>query len=179
MATNIATNNLPIAPSVNVIDRIAARGEDITRFGSFAITITLAVIFLWFGSLKFIGFEQEGLVGIISNNPLISWLYPVFGQPAGGAMFLGVVEITTGLLILGRIIDPRLSAIGGAIGVFSFFLTVTCMFTTPGVIQPGWEGTLALSPGLGAFLVKDIVLFSACLWLLGTSLTAVHARRAA
>ena len=91
-------------------------------------------------------------------------------------MFPGVVEIATGLLILGRPVDSRLSAIGSAIGVFSFFATVTCMFTTPGVIQPGWEGTLALSPGLGAFLVKDIVLSSACLWVLGASLTAIHAR---
>lgn len=59
-------------------------------------------------------------------------------------------------------------------GVWSFFLTITCMFTTPGVIQPGWEGTLALSPALGAFLVKDIVLFSACLWILGASLSEVR-----
>ena len=177
MATHAATDRRPTARPSNVLDRLAERGDGVARLGSFAITMTLAVIFLLFGSLKFIGFEQEGLVGIISNNPLISWVYPVFGQPAGGAMFLGVVEITTGLLILGRVIDPGLSAVGGAIGVLSFFVTVTCLFTTPGVIQPGWEGTLALSPGLGAFLVKDIVLFSACLWLAGTSLTAIQAQR--
>lgn len=179
MATHATTDIRPAARPYSVLDRLAERGDDIARLGGFAITVTLAVIFLWFGSLKFIGFEQEGLVGIISNNPLISWLYPMFGRPAGGAMFLGVVEIATGLLILGRLIDPRLSALGGAIGTLSFVVTVTCMFTTPGVIQPGWEGTLALSPGVGAFLVKDIVLFSACLWLLGTSLTTIHARRAA
>lgn len=177
MATHAITDTLSTRRPTSILDRISEQGESIARLGSFAITITLAVIFLWFGSLKFIGFEQEGLVGIISNNQLISWLYPIFGQPAGGAMFLGIVEIATGLLILGRLVDPKLSAIGGGIGMFSFFVTVTCMFTTPGVIQPGWEGTLALSPGLGAFLVKDIVLFSACLWLLGASLTAMHDRR--
>lgn len=177
MAMHAATDK-ELATPAGFVKMMAQRGEAIARLGGWAITIMLAVIFLWFGSLKFIGFEQEGLVGIVANNPLISWLYVVFGKPAGGAMFLGVFELITGLLIAGRIVDPRLSAIGAAMGVWSFFLTVTCMFTTPGVIQPGWEGTLALSPGLGAFLVKDIVLLSACLWLLGASLTAVHNRRA-
>lgn len=54
------------------IERIADYGEAITRLGGLALTVTIAVIFLWFNSLKFIPFEAEGLVGIISNNPLIS-----------------------------------------------------------------------------------------------------------
>ncbi len=153
-------------------------GAAMARIGGWAIVVSLAVIFLWFGALKFIPFEQQSLVGIISNNPLISWLYALFGV-AGGAMFLGVFEILTGLLIAGRLVDPRLSLVGGAMGTWSFFLTMTCMFTTPGVIQPGWEGTLALSPSVGAFLVKDMVLFSGCLWVLGTSLAETRARRRA
>lgn len=156
------------------ITRIADYGGTITRLGGWALTASIAVIFLWFGSLKFIPFEAESLVGIIANNPLISWLYTVFGQPLGAARFLGVFEIATGLLILGRFVDPRLSALGGAMGVWAFLLTISSMFTTPGVIEKGWEGTLALSPGLGAFLVKDIVLVSACLWILGASLSEVR-----
>lgn len=169
-----ATNALNSATNRH-FEGLSAYGESITRVGGWAITVTLAVIFLWFGCLKFIGFEQQSLVGIVANNPLISWLYTLFGV-AGGAMFLGVFEISTGLLIAGRFVNPRLSAIGAAMGVWSFFLTITCMFTTPGVIEKGWEGTLALSASVGAFLVKDIVLFSACLWLLGVSLSGTRAR---
>ncbi len=62
-------------------------------------------------------------------------------------------------------------------GIWSFSLTVTCLFTTPGAFEPGY--VLALSPGVGAFLVKDIVLFSACLWILGASLRDVRTRNVA
>ena len=155
---------------------IARHGERIMQVGGWAITVTLAVIFIWFGGMKFIPFERESITGLIANNPLLSWMHAVFGV-AGAAKFLGCFEILTGLLIAGRLINPVLSAVGGAMGAWAFFLTITCMFTTPGVIQPGWEGTLALSPSIGAFLVKDIVLFAASLWLLGASLTEVRARQ--
>ena len=155
---------------------IARHGERIMQVGGWAITATLAIIFLWFGSLKFIPFERESITGLIMNNPLLSWLHDLFGV-AGAAMFLGCFEILTGLLIAGRVLTPKLSALGAAMGAWAFLLTITCLFTTPGVIQPGWEGTLALSPGVGAFLVKDIVLFAACLWLLGASLVEVRARQ--
>lgn len=85
------------------------------RLGEWAVTVSSAIIFLWFGALKFLPFEAESLVGIISNNPLISWLYPLFGV-TGGAQFLGVFEVTTGLLIAGRVFSPKLSVIGGAMG---------------------------------------------------------------
>lgn len=155
-----------------LFDRVGTLGDPISRAGSWASTATVVIIFLWFGCMKFIPFEAQGLQPIISNNPLISWLYALFGV-AGGAKFLGVFEIATGLLIAGRLVDPRLSAIGGAMGAWSFVLTVSCLFTTPGVIQPG--SVIGLSP-LGSFLVKDIVLFSACLWIAGASLVEVRAR---
>ncbi|QXQ07423.1 DUF417 family protein [Sphingosinicellaceae bacterium] len=151
-------------------------GTTIARVGGWTITVTLAIVFLWFGSLKFVPFEAEGLAPIISNNPLISWLYDLFGVQ-GGAKFLGVFEITTALLIAARVVDPRASALGGAMGAWSFVLTLSCLFTTPGVIAMGHEGTLELSTAPGAFLLKDIVLFAACLWLLGHSLVEASVRR--
>lgn len=151
-------------------------GAKIARIGGWVTTATLAIIFLWFGSMKFVPFQAEGLVGIISNNPLVSWLYTLFGVQ-GGARFLGVFEIATGLLIAARVLDPRASALGAAMAAWSFLLTVSCLFTTPGVIAAGHEGTLNLSTAPGAFLVKDIVLFAASLWLLGQSLVDAGRRR--
>lgn len=159
-----------------LFDRLGVYGDALMQAGDWALTGTISLIFLWFGSLKFLNFEQQGLKPIISNNPLISWLYTVFGV-AGGAQFLGVFEITTGILIACRLFNPKLSALGGAMGIWSFSLTVTCLFTTPGAFEPGY--VLALSPGVGAFLVKDIVLFSACLWILGASLRDVRTRNVA
>lgn len=153
-------------------DRVSTLGGAVSRAGSWASTATIVVIFLWFGSMKFIPFEAQSLQPIISNNPLISWLYTLFGV-AGGAEFLGVFEIATGVLMAGRLVNPKLSAIGGAMGAWSFALTTSCLFTTPGVIQQG--SVIGLGPA-GSFLVKDIVLFSTCLWIVGVSLVEIRTR---
>ena len=146
------------------------------KAGGWAITIALAVLILWFGCLKFTAYEQSGVAGFIMNNPLISWLHGVFGI-AGGAKFLGVFEILTGLLIAGRFYDPRLSAIGGLMGLVTFFVTLTLLLTTPGTIQAGFSGPFALSAVPGQFLLKDLSSFAACVWILGVSLTEARKRQ--
>ena len=168
----MATVTILGTDSTDILDRAASYDDALSRADSWAGTATLAVIFLWFGCMKFIPFEAESLQPIISNNPLISWLYTLFGV-AGGARFLGVFEITTGLLIAGRLISPKLSVLGGTMGAWSFLLTTSCLFTTPGVIQPG--SVIGLGPA-GSFLIKDIVLFSTCLWVVGASLAEVRTR---
>lgn len=164
--------------SMVAADRYAAPRADahggIERLGGWAITIALAIIFLWFGFLKFTDYEASGVAGLIMNSPLIAWLHGAFGT-GGGARFLGVFEILTGLLIAARIISPRLSAIGGAMGVFTFLITLTLLLSTPGVVQPGYSG-LALSPMPGQFLLKDLGLLAACFWILGVSLAESRAR---
>lgn len=154
----------------------AIEGDGLARLGGWAITFALAIIFLWFGFLKFTDYEASGVAGFIMNSPLIAWLHGVFGI-AGGARFLGVFEILTGLLIAARVISPRLSAIGGAMGMLTFFITLTLLFTTPGVIQPGHSGPFFLSAVPGQFLLKDLGLFAACLWVLGISLAEARMAR--
>ncbi len=146
------------------------------RIGGYAITIALAIIFLWFGFLKFTAYEQSGVAGFIMNNPLIAWLHGAFGT-GGGAKLLGVFEILTGLLIAGRFFSARLGLAGGIMGMLTFFVTLTCMFTTPGVIQPGYAGPFALSGVPGQFLLKDLGLFAACMWIAGTSLSEMRSHR--
>ena len=145
------------------------------RLGGWAITFALAVVFLWFGCLKFTAYEESGVAGFIMNSPLIGWLFGAFGV-AGGAKFLGIFEILTGLLIAGRLIDPRLSLLGGLMGVVTFFVTLSLMLSTPGVIQPGFNAPFALSAVPGQFLLKDLTSFAACLWVLGVSLSESRAR---
>ena len=70
----------------------------------------------------------------------LPWRSSVYGSICAGAEFLGVFELTAGLLIACRIVDPRLSSIGGAMGAWSVCLTLSCLFTTPGVIPwPQWK----------------------------------------
>ena len=167
------------ANDLDTPDRDTRMLDDIdepARIGGYAITVALTIIFLWFGSLKFTAYEQSGVAGFIMNNPLIAWLHGAFGT-GGGAKFLGVFEILTGLLIAGRFFSARLGLAGGIMGMLTFFITLLCLFTTPGVIQPGFDGPFALSAVPGQFLLKDLGLFAASMWIAGVSLSELRARR--
>lgn len=135
----------------------------------------LVLIFLWFGFMKFTAYEASGIAPLVMNNPLTVWMHGAFGI-AGTAMVIGVFEIAAGLLIALRPVNPRLSAIGGAMGVITFAVTLTFMLTTPGVAEPAAGGFPALSVVPGQFLLKDLVLFGVSLWVLATSLAAIRRR---
>ena len=62
-------------------------------------------------------------------------------------------------------------------GMLTLFVTLICLFTIPGVIQYGFDGPFALSAVPGQFLLKDLGLFAGCVWIAGTSLSAVRNRR--
>jgi uncharacterized membrane protein YkgB len=159
-------------PYTRVVER-----DSLERLAGWGITFALAIIFLWFGVLKFTDYEASAVAGFIMNSPLIAWLHSAFGI-TGGARFLGIFEILTGLLIAARLISPRLSVIGGAMGVATFLVTLTLMLTTPGVIQPGHGGLPFLSPSPGQFLLKDLGLLAASFWVLAASLAEMRSRRA-
>lgn len=135
----------------------------------------LVVVFLWFGGMKFTDYEASGIAPLVMNSPLTVWLHGAFGID-GAARVIGVYEILTGLLIAARPIDPRISAVGGAMGVICFFVTLTFMLSTPGVAEPAAGGFPALSVLPGQFLLKDLVLFGVSLWVLGASRAAARRR---
>ena len=58
----------------------------------------MVIIFLFFGYQKWIEYEAQVLIPYISNGPLISWMYPVFGI-RGASWFLGVSEWLFGALL--------------------------------------------------------------------------------
>ena len=57
------------------------------------------IIFLFFGYQKWFNYEAQVLIPYISNGPLLSWMYPVFGI-RGATWFLGVAEWSFGGLLL-------------------------------------------------------------------------------
>ena len=134
-------------------------------FGALLVTYALALIFLWFGCLKFTQYEAAGIAPLVMNSPLVGWWHSMFGI-AGTSHMLGVFEIITGLLLAARPFQPRLAAIGGAMATITFLVTLTFMLSTPGVAQPGFGNALALSPFPGQFLLKDLVLLAVSLWIL-------------
>lgn len=128
--------------------------------GALLVNYALALVFLWFGALKFTQYEAAGIAPLVMNSPIVAWWHSLFGI-AGTSRMLGVYEILTGVLIALRPAQPRLAAVGGAMAAIAFAITLTFMLSTPGVVQPGFDNPLALSAFPGQFLLKDVVLVAA------------------
>ena len=124
---------------------------------------SLVLIFFWFGFLKFTAYEAEGIAPLAMNSPLLSWAYRALGQQ-GFAMALGVVEISIGILIALRPVSARLSAIGSVGSIITYLVTLSFLLSTPGVWQTGY-GFPFLSGPIGQFLIKDVVLLAASVWI--------------
>lgn len=139
--------------------RVEAVGRALTRYG-------LVVVVGWIGLMKFTAYEAEGIRPFVANSPLMSWVYR-FMSVRGFSAVLGVVEVTTALLIAARPFSPRVSALGSALAVGMFATTLSFLVTTPGVWEPSLGGFPALSAVPGQFLIKDLALLGISLWTLG------------
>jgi uncharacterized membrane protein YkgB len=136
------------------------------------------VVIAWIGALKYTSYEATAIQPLIAHSPVFSWLYSLFSVRAFAAV-LGTAEIIAALLIAIRLLSPRLSVIGSAMGVVLFLGTLSFLFTTPGATVASAGGFPVLSVLPGQFLLKDLVLVSASLWTLGDSLGATSAWRGA
>lgn len=143
---------------------LATAGMLLVRYG-------LVVVLAWIGALKFAEYEALAVQPLVANSPLMSWLYDIFSVRTFAAV-LGSAEIIAAILIALRPLSPRVSAFGSAFAVLFFLVTLSFLFTTPGMSEPSAGGFPALSAG--QFLLKDLVLLGAALWTLGDSLGAAR-----
>ena len=136
------------------------------------VRYALVIILLWVGALKFTAYEAEALQVFVENSPLLSWLYDVVSVRTFSTL-LGIFEITLGLMIATRPFMPKVSAVGSLGALLLFLGTLTFVFSTPGVWQPGY-GFPYLSPDPGQFLAKDVALAAIAIWTAGEALRATH-----
>ena len=149
-------------------------GQTLVNVGGTMLRYGLVIILLWVGALKFTAYEAEGIQGLVANSPLLSWAYSIFSVRTF-AMLLGVGEIAIALMIAMRPIAPFVSAIGSFGAILLFLVTLTFMFSTPGVWQPGY-GFPFPSPMPGQFLAKDVALLAIAIWTAGEALRAARRR---
>jgi uncharacterized membrane protein YkgB len=149
-------------------------GQTLVNVGGTMLRYGLVIILLWVGSLKFTAYEAEGIQGLVANSPLLSWAYSIFSVRTFAAL-LGAGEIAIGLMIAMRPISPRVSAIGSFGAIILFLVTLTFIFSTPGVWQPGY-GFPFPSPMPGQFLAKDVALLAIAIWTAGEALRAAGRR---
>lgn len=142
------------------------------RTATLGLYLGLALVFLWVGAMKFTAYEAAGISGLILNSPFVGWLHSFGIQPA--AYLIGVVEITAGLLLAARLVSPKLSMIGAGLAALTLLVTVSFLFTTPGVAEPAAGGFPALSILPGQFLLKDVALLAVAVFCLIESRASRH-----
>ncbi|HYO26490.1 MAG TPA: DUF417 family protein [Lacipirellulaceae bacterium] len=151
-------------PSVAAL-AVQAAGRHTARYG-------LVLALLWIGGMKFTAYEAEGISGVVSNSPLMSWAYSVVSVQGFSAL-LGITELAIALMIASRPFSARAAFIGSGLAVGMFLTTLSFLLTTPGVWEASAGGFPALSVVPGQFLAKDFVLFGASLRLFGDDWSAL------
>lgn len=126
----------------------------------------MVLIFVSFGIQKFTPQSAHGIVQYISNSPFVYWL-SIFGE-RGEANLLGIVELSTAILLAAGALSPILSAL---MGMGTFLVTWSFFFTTPGVVKWSLSSDPIAWNLTGEFLFKDVVLLSVCTVLFLASLS--------
>jgi uncharacterized membrane protein YkgB len=138
----------------------------------YVVRASMVVIFLFFGYQKWFDYEAQTLIPFISNGPLLSWMYPVFGVK-GATWFLGGAEWLFGGLLFAGFWNKKLGILGALGSVASFVGTLTIIPFMP----DGWAfsaGGFPAMQGNVAFLAKDLVLLAASFYLLKQDVARVY-----
>jgi uncharacterized membrane protein YkgB len=128
------------------------------------VRASMVIIYFLFGYQKWFSYEAQTLVPFISNGPLISWMYPVFGLQ-GASWFFGVSEWLFGALIFLGFWNKPLGFLGALGSCVTFMMTITIIPFMP----DGWNAAAGGFPAMQgnvAFLMKDLVLFAVSFYLL-------------
>jgi uncharacterized membrane protein YkgB len=140
------------------------------------VRASMVIIFLFFGYQKWFDYEAQALIPYISNGPLISWMYRVFGV-RGACYFLGVSEWGFGVLLFLGFWNKKLGILGAIGSCFSFLATLTIIPFMP----DGWAASAGGFPamtGTTAFLMKDLVLLAVSFYLLRQDVVRVYSGEA-
>lgn len=151
----------------------ADAGVRLERAGGAILRYGLVAILLYFGVFKFHPVEAEAIRPLVSNSPLMGWMYSVLGVQAVSTL-IGLGEIIVAGLLLARPWSPRAGVIGGAGATVIFLTTLSFLATTPGAwaMIPGWP--IPMPGAAGSFLIKDLFLLGAAVWITGESLRAIR-----
>src|SRR6202140_4081138 len=146
---------------IKILTKVGFRKKDLDFP---VVRASMVIIYFFFGYQKWFAYEAQGLIPFISNGPLISWMYPVFGIQ-GASWFLGVSEWLFGALLFLGFWNKKLGILGALGSCVTFIMTITIIPFMP----DGWAASAGGFPamvGNVAFLMKDVVLFAVSFYLL-------------
>jgi reactive chlorine resistance protein C len=150
----------------------ATRAQSVDAVGGLFARYGLVIVIAWYGGLKFMNYEAEGIQPLVSASPVIGWLYDIFSVYTFSAL-LGVFELAAAALLAVKPWWPRISLFGSLLAIMLFLATLSFMVTTPGVFEASQGGFPALSLA-GGFLMKDIALLGISVWTATDALRALR-----
>jgi uncharacterized membrane protein YkgB len=161
----IASSPVSMTNAKSRLTKLAAWTND--RNIPFLISsIGMVVMLLWAGSYKMTVPGAEGIVPLVSNSPLISWHFKLFG-PYLGSDLIGLTEWAAAILISIGYLRPKAGIIGGFIAAVMFFTTSSMIITTPGaIIAVHGISYMRYMSFLGLFLFKDIISLGVSFYLI-------------
>jgi uncharacterized membrane protein YkgB len=128
------------------------------------VRAAFVIILLFFGYSKWFEYGAQLMTHFIGNSPLLSWMYPVFGF-RGASRFLGISEWLTATLLFLGFWNKKLGVLGALGASVMFITTLSIIPFTPN----GWAASAGGFPAMTGdvpFLMKDLVLFAAAVYLL-------------
>src|ERR1700719_3325748 len=146
---------------INALTKLGLLKKDLDYH---VVRASMVIIYFFFGYQKWFAYEAQGLIPFISSSPLMSWMYPVFGIQ-GASWFLGVSEWLFGALLFLGFWNKKLGILGALGSCVTFIMTVTIIPFMP----DGWAASAGGFPAMVGnvpFLMKDVVLFAASVYLL-------------
>jgi uncharacterized membrane protein YkgB len=163
--------------------------------GVSALRLSIALVLLWIGGLKFYAYEADGIVPFVATSPLMSFFYqhPADYQahqnkegevkPAnrawheanntyGFARGLGILLVGMGLLLLANARHPAFGVVGGLLVVIMSLGTLSFLITTPESWVPALgdvdHGFPFLS-GRGRLVIKDVIMLAGAVVIVADS----------
>src|SRR5580704_17675548 len=94
---------------IKILTKLGLLKEDLDYH---VVRASMVIIYFFFGYQKWFAYEAHGLIPFISNGPLISWMYPVFGIQ-WASWFLGGSEWLFGALLFLGFWNKKLGILGG------------------------------------------------------------------
>ncbi len=163
------------------------------KLGINLIRISILIIFLWIGGLKFWNYEAEGIVPFVANSPFMSFFYTnsapdykeyklkegEFNQVKhqwheenntyGFSKGLGTLIMVIGVLTFLGIFYPRIGMAGTILAIIMTIGTLSFLVTTPEVwvsdLGSGEHGFPLLS-GAGRLVIKDTAILAGAIVVL-------------
>lgn len=180
--------------------RVAASAQTL---GINLIRVSILIIFVWIGGLKFWNYEAEGIVPFVANSPFMSFFYTKsvpeykeyklkegeFNQikhewhevnnTYGFSRGLGILIMAIGVLTFLGIFSSKIGLVGAGLAIIMTFGTLSFLVTTPEVwvsnLGSGEYGFPLLS-GAGRLVIKDTAILAGAIVVLADSAKRILAQ---